>query len=110
QLTHGEDLNMWERLARSSKLAVSPEILSYYVVDSENRAMGRLPPLKRTSVYYTNFTTIDNPIEKSYYQYMIAKSVKKSLLGLKPIRALRLYCKYRSFFPLITLLRFLKSR
>lgn len=38
ELTHGEDIDMWERLASMSKLAKSERVTTIYRTDAENRA------------------------------------------------------------------------
>jgi len=42
-LTHGEDLDMWSRLAKNYKIALCEKICSIYKLDAENRACKNLP-------------------------------------------------------------------
>lgn len=44
-LSHGEDIDMWFRLMNEGECVYDNKKLSYYVTDSENRAMNKVPPI-----------------------------------------------------------------
>ena len=47
QLTHGEDLDQWLRLMLQGDAVVYNKTLAYYILDAENRAMRRMPPIDK---------------------------------------------------------------
>ena len=47
QLTHGEDLDQWLRLMLQGDAVVYNKTLAYYILDAENRAMYKMPPIEK---------------------------------------------------------------
>ena len=47
QLTHGEDLDQWLRLMLRGDAVFYNKTLAYYVLDAENRAMYKMPPIEK---------------------------------------------------------------
>lgn len=97
RLTHGEDLDMWERLSRVSNIAMLPEVKSYYIQDSENRAVKKFPPLNRTRIYNINAKVIITESERKYYKHAIVFGVLKSLRAKRFVRAGKLFIKHALF-------------
>lgn len=54
RMTHGEDLDLFWRLILDSGLVCDSKCCSFYRVDSENRAMHRIPSLDKLIVNYVD--------------------------------------------------------
>lgn len=52
RMTHGEDIDLWWRLILRNKAAIDSRCLTFYVQDSENRAMNKVIPLEKHIPYY----------------------------------------------------------
>ena len=97
KITHGEDLDVWARLAQHFKVALSPEVKSFYIQDAENMASGRLPAPDKSLVYYIDTENVQEPYQKKYYQQLIVRRVMKYLLHKKVKWALVIAKKYNRF-------------
>lgn len=73
RITHGEDYNMWSRLARQSTIAASPESKVKYNLDTENRAMSLSPQPSKLWLYYIDSNSINDKGEKLYYKRFIRR-------------------------------------
>ncbi|MBO9732309.1 MAG: glycosyltransferase family 2 protein [Chitinophaga sp.] len=97
KITHGEDLDVWARLAQHFQVAMSPEVKSYYIQDAENRASVRLPAPDKSLVYYLNTDNVQEHYQKKYYQQLIVRRVMKYLQHKKVKWALVIARKYNHF-------------
>lgn len=96
-LTHGEDLDLWERLAQKFAIAIHPEIKAYYMRDAENRALNRVPPTYKSIVDYINPGTIKDKYQREYYRRYIYNNVYAFARGRQLKRARGLAIKYKGF-------------
>ena len=78
--THGEDIEVVEKLARMHKFWVIDKVLSYYVQDAENRAMLKMPNIYNTRVYNIEPHLIKSVEEQKYFKNAVLSSVYKSLI------------------------------
>lgn len=70
-LVIGEDLDMWERLARNNNFWLVDKVLSYYIQDSENRAMQQTRDVRKIWLYYWDTSMAKTEDEKEYYKVRI---------------------------------------
>ena len=73
--THGEDIEVVEKLARMHKFWVIDKVLSYYVQDAENRAMLKSPNIYKTRVYNIESHLIESVEEETYFKKAILLSI-----------------------------------
>ncbi len=90
KLTHGEDLDLWERSSRTENLVMVDSISTIYRLGAENRSNVKLPLLEKTRIYNTDTSKMINPAEISYY--------KNGILGL--LFATLLYKDFKNFMKL----------
>lgn len=75
-LSHGEDLDLWARLAKKYEIIKSISITGNYRIEAENRtSLGK--DIKKTHVYYINLSSIKDPDELAYQE----KAIFTRLLG-----------------------------
>jgi glycosyltransferase involved in cell wall biosynthesis len=79
KITHGEDIDMWARLAKHFKVAVSTQIKAYYNRGVANSASRKLPPPERTIYYYIRPELMGDNYERIYYRTLILAGVHKYL-------------------------------
>jgi len=89
RMTHGEDYDMWWRLIFVGKLAFYNQTFVYYVQDSENRAMHRMPLLEKYIPFYidkykeereknVSFRKFcDDELARRLYPYLFDSETKK---------------------------------
>mgnify|MGYP003641904043 FL=1 len=65
-ISHGEDMEVFEKLARNHKIYLIDKILSYYIQDAENRASYKIPNPNKTRVYQVDTEGILSEHEKKY--------------------------------------------
>ena len=73
--THGEDIEVVEKLARMHKFWVVDKVLSFYVQDAENRAMLKSPNIYKTRVYNIEPDIIESVEEEKYFKKAILLSI-----------------------------------
>lgn len=80
EIRRGEDYDMWARLGRSSVIAATPEIKVNYRLDSENRTMATMPPLKGLWLNFIPNDSYKNKDEKRYFRRFIHRQVLEYLV------------------------------
>lgn len=95
QLTHGEDIEMWERLGKKYKFLFVSKVVSRYMQDTENRSVQNKPDLKRTRLYNIDLGKISNECEESYYKDAILRFIYTSATSLELNRSLTMYKRFR---------------
>ncbi|MBX3256037.1 MAG: glycosyltransferase family 2 protein [Chitinophagaceae bacterium] len=75
RMTHGEDYNMWDRLGKYGLIAASPQPCAWYQLDTENRALLRVPQPSKHWMYYINKEEIRSREEAAYYKRYIRRQV-----------------------------------
>lgn len=97
-LTAGEDLNFLEKLGKSSPLYLIPEATSFYLDDTENKAVYSTHSLDKTHVYNINTEDIRDAREKKYYNNLILHSSLQVLEGSQSAKnAWKIYQKHNRF-------------
>lgn len=69
-LSRGEDLDLWARLAKKYTIIKSVKLTAIYRVDAENRT-NISKDIERTHVYYFNLNENCSLTEKEYYKYVL---------------------------------------
>jgi len=96
-MTHGEDVDMWGRLAKHFKVAVSTQIKAYYNRNVENSASSKVPSPEKTVYYYVRPELMNDDFERSYYRTLILAGIHKYLRTKKYAWAIILIKKHWSF-------------
>ena len=82
-ITRAEDYDMWARLARRIDIASSPEIKTYYMLDSENRAMALLPAPEVLWLYHIPPESVLDKDQKKYYTRFLHRQFLEYLINGK---------------------------
>ncbi|MDY0103770.1 MAG: glycosyltransferase family 2 protein [Lentimicrobium sp.] len=80
KFSRGEDLDMWNRLAKNFTLAFEPTLLSYYIQDSDNRACKNIPSLEK---FYLAPNLFRLPKYEQKYMIILLKGVLSELFSSK---------------------------
>lgn len=113
QLTHGEDLDQWLRLMLRGDAVFYNKTLAYYVLDAENRAMRRIPPIDKHVVsvigQYAKARKSNAAFRKAFdtqmiyflYQYMFTpyKQEAQQLAKLLDYSQLKRSMRFRMKYP-----------
>ncbi len=105
-LTHGEDMEVFEKLARRGDIWIIDKVLSYYVMDAENRAMNKLPSVYKTHVYLSDTSQIRQPYERDYFLGRILVYIHYYIVNLQFKNAYILFKRHHGFIRLHDLLSF----
>ncbi len=108
-LTHGEDMEVFEKLARRGNMWIVNKVLSYYVMDAENRAMNKLPSVYKTHVYLADTSKIKQPEERDYYLGRLLVYIHYYIMNLQLKNAYILFKKHYGFITINHLLLFEKN-
>lgn len=108
-LTHGEDMEVFEKLAHKGNIWIINRVLSYYVMDSENRAMNKLPSVYKTRVYLVNTSNVVEIEERKYYIGRILGYVHYYIMNLQLKNAYILFKKHYGFITISNFLSFEKN-
>lgn len=98
-ITHGEDLDMWDRLARYSKIAKSEKVTTIYRTEAENRASQLDESLKLKQK--PDFHKRDNVLNKSQKLYYGVQSVFELISGLLSGKISNIFFNERIYRSLI---------
>lgn len=71
QITHGEDIELWARLARNYQIVLAKEVSAYYLKGLDNQATKSMSKLEKSIVNYVDFSHIHDSYEKKYFQKII---------------------------------------
>lgn len=97
-ISKGEDTRVWEILGKQEKFYFFSEITSLYHVEAENSAIGRNHDLAHTHIYNLDLNSIENNIQKKYYQRLICHTILLGFLGHEKLNDIwKLYKKYFLF-------------
>ena len=103
-LAHGEDLDLWIRLAKKYEIIKSSEITSTYRIDAENRtSLGR--NVKRTHVYHIDIDSIKDPYEIIYHKKAIIERMV-AYIKIRDIQNFNILRKKHSQIKLKTFLSY----
>lgn len=72
-VSRGEDLDMWIRLARTSKVAYDPTIHAGYLLGAENSSSLFVPPPHKSIAYYLDVKEASSRDEKKYLKSIMLK-------------------------------------
>lgn len=103
ELTHGEDLDLWGRLAKEYKIIKSEKITAIYRIDAENRSTSSFE-IKKSRLYNYNFEHSSSDDETKYYRAQLNSSIRGFILQRKLKECLQLIVKHHkhiSFFDLL---------
>lgn len=109
-LKRGEDLDLWERLAKRCKMAYTEKVLAFYRLDAENRTNVRLPELKSSRLYNLNVEEIKTEDEFQYYRPMVLNSIWTALRYGKFKRAFIFYWKYKKVITIGQILSYISNK
>ena len=109
-ITHGPDLDMWERLGRKNRIWTIDQVLSFYVQDAENRVMHKLPNIYKTHVYNVDTADVSRPEERKYYKNLILNSMLNSFAKFDLRRMGIIYRRHSGFLGLGEVLQFFLLR
>lgn len=110
KLTRGEDLDLWERLSKSSKMAYTEKVLAFYRLDAENRSNVKLPDLTSSRLYNLNVANIQTEDEAEYYRHMVLNSIWTAVRYFKLKRGFTFYWKYRKIVSLKQILIYFSKK
>ncbi|SNR66961.1 Glycosyl transferase family 2 [Maribacter sedimenticola] len=96
-ISHGEDMEVFEKLARKHKIYLIDKVLSYYIQDAENRASYNLPNPKKTRVYQVDTIEILSRHEEKYQKDRILVYLHEYFVQGKLKYLLQLYTKHSNF-------------
>ena len=69
-LSRGEDIDLWARLAKKYQLVYSSSITEHYLIEAENNS-GKKIPIEKSFAYYVNCSSIKNDDELKYFRKML---------------------------------------
>lgn len=96
-LTHGEDIEMWIRLAKKYLIAYNSKILVIYKIDAENRACKRLPEYEKHIASRINLRQTASKNEKKYYSRLLTTFFFDYFHSNKKIISLKLLTKHNFY-------------
>lgn len=108
KLSRGEDLDLWERLAKSFDIIKSDTVTAIYRVEAENRSFQISSyDIRKSCLYYYDFTQPLTDDQVNYYKHKLVIS-SRAFIRRGDIKSfIMLYKKYR---PYISLLKVLKIK
>ena len=87
-------MEVFEKLARKYKIFLIDKVLSYYIQDSENRAMLYLPEITKTYLYQLDSSKIINEQERIYQKNRLTIHLINYLVKCKVYSVYRLLKKH----------------
>lgn len=109
-ISHGEDMEVIEKIAKRGDVYLINKILSFYVQDSENRAMMIKPHPAKTWLYNFNAKTIGNTKENTYYKNRIMTNILNYIKSGNLEYSFILFNKHSTFISPLKFIRFLIKR
>src|SRR5690606_22916956 len=104
KLSRGEDLDLWERLARRNNIVKSKIVTSTYRIDAENRSDQKFN-LEKSRIYYYNFSDAASKEEILYYRNFIIR-VMRGLLRKRDFKSFfKLKQKHNPYIRYIDILK-----
>lgn len=94
QITHGEDLELWARIGKIYKIAVSKQIKAYYRRGLENQATNFMSNPNKSIVNYIKFDSSQDIFEKKYFTKIIVSRFFSYLKRKQFIYASKIFLKY----------------
>lgn len=107
-LTRGEDIELWSRIAKSFNIIKSLKITAVYRIDSENRT-GLTNNIEKTHVYYLPIKNTRNIYEKNYYKHILFTRLMSYLKRAELKSVYKLIVRYQ-FALLIEFLVYILKR
>lgn len=109
-LTMGEDIEVWEKLARKTNFYFTNKITSFYIDDSENKAIFKPHKLESTYIYTLNLNTVNDKLELTYYKSIIIYDILKVIKGKGSYKySLALLKKHFADLKIIDFISFIKA-
>lgn len=90
KLKHGEDLDLWARLARNHFLVKSKKVTAVYRVEAENRSNSSYDP-SRSLVFNYAVTDALSSDEELYYKHEIVSTLRRYLRSRRLLLFFKLY-------------------
>lgn len=106
-LSHGEDLDLWERLTHANSLIKSSEITAIYRVDAENRNRDSFD-VNKSRAYNYCFTRSKSSSEKRYYRKKITNELRAFLKRKNIYLFFKLYAKHWKNVSILEVLKLKK--
>lgn len=108
KLSRGEDLDLWERLAKEFDIIKSDTITAVYRIEAENRSFQISSfDIRKSSLYYYNFTQPLTDDQLNYYKHKLINACRTFIRRGDIKSFIMVYKKYR---PYISLLKVLKIK
>lgn len=97
QLTNGEDIELWCRIAKKYKLVKSERITAVYNLDTENRASNKKRVLQKCFESCLPFSTAAGKKEILFYSKILALAILYYIRNLQVRNVCYLFFKYRHY-------------
>jgi glycosyltransferase involved in cell wall biosynthesis len=110
QITHGEDLELWARIGKTYKIAVSKQIKVYYRRGLENQATNFMTNPKKSIVNYIKFDSSLDVFEKKYYTKVIISRFFSYLKRKQFKYAILVFLKYFKHLQLRVYIVYYKTK
>lgn len=95
-LNRGEDLDLWDRIARQYHFVRSTKVTAIYRIEAENRS-DKFFNLSKSRIYNYDFKSSESKEETYYYQQAISKGLRKLLSQLQLKDFMRLFFKHFNY-------------
>lgn len=103
-LSRGEDLDLWARLARKYSIIKSRKVTAIYRIEAENRS-DRTFNLEKSRVYNYDFSQSNSIDETNYYKHQITKSLRGLIKKNDYYKFFKLYIKHNKYISIFNILR-----
>ncbi len=101
-LTHGEDIEMWERIAFKYDFYFINKALTYYKLDAENMATKMSKDINQTRIYTIDKKKFRTPKQIEYFHFNINEAAFKIIKSKQIINFLRLMFKQMNIYWLVS--------
>lgn len=109
-ISHGEDMEVFEKLARNHKIYLIDKVLSYYIQDAENRASYKLPNPIKTRVYQVDTEGILTEHEEKYQKDRILVYMHDYFVQGRLNCLIMLYSKHSGFINFVDIATYVYKR
>lgn len=107
-LTRGEDLDLWERLARNFDIIKSDTITAVYRIEAENRSFEISKfDVRKSALYYYDLNQPLTDNQFNYYRYKLIGACR-TLIRRGDFKSFLML--YRKYYPHISLLKLFKIK
>jgi len=103
-LKHGEDLDLWARLAKQYHIVKSEKITGVYRIEAENRNISSFNPNK-SMIFNYRFNDASSPDEILYYKHKVINELRSYLRTRRVGLFLKLYAIHSRNTSLLSVLK-----